>query len=296
MLLVTGITGHSGRYFLNELAKNNYSGKIKCTIRKESNIKLLEESILDIDLCVGNLNDLSFINNIIHDVKTVLHIYNIHYSIEIVKAAIHNGVERVILVHTTGIYSNYKSASEEYKRIESEVIKIAENKIDLTILRPTMIYGDICDRNISKFIKLIDKNKIIPLINRGKSSIQPVNARDLGKAYYDVLVNPKETINKQFDLSGEKPISIKDTLKIISVNMNKKTIYIPVHLKFSILLAYLIKIFTLRKVDIVEKVQRMGEDRAYSHELAKQCFNYNPIAFEEGIKLEIDEYLKQFRK
>lgn len=69
----------------------------------------------------------------------------------------------------------------------------------VTILRPTMIYGDLCDSNMSKFIKMIDKFRIMPAINGGRSLIQPVNARDLGKAFYTVLMTPEKTDRKAYD-------------------------------------------------------------------------------------------------
>ena len=36
MLLVTGGTGNSGRYFFEKLAKENYTGKIRCIVRHDS--------------------------------------------------------------------------------------------------------------------------------------------------------------------------------------------------------------------------------------------------------------------
>lgn len=290
MLLVTGITGHTGRYFLQELIDNNYEGKIRCVVREISNIEILKNSGLDIEVVTGDLNNRSFIDKIMEDVETVFHIYNIHHSLNILESAIQNNVKRAILVHTTGIYSKYKSASEEYIRIESEVIEKARYNIKLTILRPTMIYGDMCDHNMSKFIKMIDKMKIYPLIDGGEGLIQPVNARDLGKAYYNVLMNTEITANKQYDLSGDKPITVKEALAIISHNLNKKTIFISVPMKLSVFAAYVLKILTLGKFDIVEKVLRMGEDRAYNHKLAKSDFNYSPMSFEKGISIEVDEF------
>lgn len=84
MLLVTGITGH-----------NN--------------------SRLHIEKVVGDNNDNAFIASIMKDVRTVVHIYNIHHSPMIVQEAIKNKVERTILVHTTGIYSKFKYAAQDYK-------------------------------------------------------------------------------------------------------------------------------------------------------------------------------------
>ncbi|MDO7488038.1 hypothetical protein Q5O89_24045 [Peribacillus frigoritolerans] len=34
----------------------------------------------------------------------------------------------------------------------------------------------------------------------------------------------------------------------------------------------------------------MGEDRAYSHELATKDFDYTPMDFEKGIEIEINEF------
>jgi len=293
MLLVTGITGHTGKYFLNELVDKGYKGQLRCVVRDSSNVEILENSNLDIDIVAGDLNNKFFINEIMKDVNTVLHIYNIHHSKEIVSAALNHRVERVILVHTTGIYSKFKSASAEYIRIESEVLKMAKDKLALTILRPTMIYGDLCDHNMSNFIKMIHHLKIYPLIDGGKGLIQPVNARDLGKAYYDVLMNAEATSNKNYDLSGSNPLSIKEALSIISELMNKKTIFVNVPLNLSVLFAKVLMWISFGKINIVEKVMRMGESRAYSHESAKKDFNYKPMNFREGILIEINQFKLQ---
>ena len=45
MLLVIGVTGHTGKYFLQELVKNKYKEKIRFLIRKEN-----EEAILNPDI------------------------------------------------------------------------------------------------------------------------------------------------------------------------------------------------------------------------------------------------------
>ncbi len=193
MLLVTGITGHTGRYFLQELINNKYEGPIRCIVRETSDTSLLDNSGLNIEKVFGNLDDPDFIDSVMDGIETVMHIYNIHHSPVIVEAAIKKKVKRAILVHTTGIYSEFKYASEGYKKIEQKIMElksIPKCPTNITILRPSMIYGDLCDRNMSKFIKMVDKLRIMPVIDGGKSLIQPVNARDLGKAFFTVLMSP----------------------------------------------------------------------------------------------------------
>ncbi|PIC67978.1 hypothetical protein CSV78_04080 [Sporosarcina sp. P16a] len=294
MLLVTGITGHTGKYFLQELIKNDYKGLIRCTVRPMSDTSLLDNSGLNIDKVVGDLEDPKFIDKVMNGIQTVVHIYNIHHSPMIVRTAINNSVSRVILVHTTGVYSQFKYASKRYKEIEKEVMELnssSDTQISITILRPSMIYGDLCDKNMSKFIKLIDKFRVIPVIDGGNSVIQPVNARDLGKAFFTVLTRPEVTGGKVYDLSGEKPIKMIDVFRLISKELNKKTIYINLPLKWGVLIARFLKVITLGKVNYTEKVQRMGEDRSYTHSNATKDFGYNPISFESGIHIEIKEYL-----
>lgn len=298
MLLVTGITGHTGKYFLQELIDNKYEGSIRCIVRDTSNTSPLDNSDLNIEKVVGDLDDPDFIDSVMNGVDTVMHIYNIHHSPMIVKSAIKNKVKRAILVHTTGIYSEFKYASEGYKKVEQ---KIRELKSDIkcltkiTILRPSMIYGDLCDRNMSKFIKMIDKLRVMPVINGGNSLIQPVNARDLGKAFFTVLMSPVESVGEAYDLSGERPIRMIDAFKLISKELNKKTVFISIPLSLGVLMAKVIKTLTLGRIDYIERVQRMGEDRNYSHESATSDFAYNPMTFEKGIQIEVQEYLEKNR-
>lgn len=295
MLLVTGITGHSGNYFLQELMKNRYKGRIRCIVRETSDTSRLDSSGLDIEKVVGDLEDTDFIDKAMTDVDTVLHIYNIHYSKLIVQKAIQHKVKRVILVHTTGIYSKYKNASKAYRQIEKQVIDRIEhsnNQISLTIIRPTMIYGDLCDRNISRFIRILGKSRIIPVINGGRNLLQPVNARDLGKVYDKVVTQPENTSGKYYDISGDRPISMIDLLKLISEELHKKTLFISIPLRLGIMLAKGLKLLSFHRMDYVEQVQRMGEDRSYSHERAEEDFGYDPMTIEEGIHLEVQEYLK----
>lgn len=295
MLLVTGITGHSGKYFIQELQKNKYPQKIRCIVRETSNTLALDKSGLDIEKAVGDLNDFDFLNQAMNGVGTIMHIYNIHHSPNIIELAIKNKVKRVILIHTTGIHSQFKAASVEYQIIEHKVtqlLKKIENPPAITILRPSMIYGDLCDSNMSKFIKMIDLLRVIPVINSGESLIQPVNARDLGKAFYKVLISPLETSNKNYDLTGASPVKMIEMFRIINKEMGKKTLFINVPLNLGVLSAKLLKMVTFGKFDYIEKVQRMAENRSYSHKKASIDFGYQPMSFENGIKIEINEYLK----
>lgn len=209
-----------------------------------------------------------------------------------VDTAVKANVKRLILVHTTGIYSKYKSAGEGYRRTESKIDEMVKGKnISLTYLRPTMIYGNVHDANVVIFMKMVDKLRIFPVVVGARYELQPVWCGDLGKAYYQVLMHPQTATKRNYNLSGGKPIMLLDMFKVMAKYIGVRNTYISVPFPIAYGLAWLLFLSTFGKMDFREKVQRLVEPRTFDHTDATQDFGYNPITFEEGVKSEVDEYL-----
>lgn len=289
MLAVTGITGHTGRYFIDELVKHHYEGNIRCMVRTMSKAECINQSGLCAEIVEGSLDNEEDIRKLLVGVDTVVHIANIHYSPIILRIGKECGVNRFVLVHTTGIFSKYKEASKEYIDIEKNIVPWM-SQFNITILRPTMIFGDLCDYNISKFIKFVDRCPILPVISGGKALIQPVNARDLGKALYQVLQFEK-SIGNAYNLSGECPITIRQLYQKIGYYLKKKRMIISLPMWLCVCGATSLRLVSLKKIDVVEKVQRMGENRSFDHKKAQNDFGYSPEAFDVGLRREINEYI-----
>lgn len=210
----------------------------------------------------------------------------------LVEAAVRVGVKRLILVHTTGIYSKYKAAGEGYRQIEKKVEQLVEGKdIQLTYLRPTMIYGNVHDANVVIFMKMVDKLRIFPVVNGAKYELQPVWCGDLGKAYYQVLMNPETATKRNYNLSGGQPIMLLDMFKVMAKYLGVKNTFISVPFPIAYGLAWMLYLVTIGKKDFREKVQRLVEPRTFDHTDATRDFGYEPVNFEDGVKGEIMEYL-----
>lgn len=296
-VLITGISGKNGRYLLEEMEKNKEKDNLqnihfKVFLREGSDTSFLDKSTLDIERYVGSIDTKEDAKKFVcGGYDTLLHIAGIQRSVQIVSAALEEGVKRFILVHTTGIYSKYKAASEGYIKIDEEVTKMCkEAGASLTILRPTMIYGTLSDGNISVFINMVNKLRVFPVINGARYELQPVWCKDLGIAFYNVLMNPGKTDNKNYDLSGGEPIMLIDIFKEIGKQLGVKNTFVSVPFFIAYGGAWCLYILSLRKKDFREKVQRMVEPRAYSHEKAMEDFGYNPLVFSEGVKDEIKAY------
>lgn len=223
-------------------------------------------------------------------IKTVLHIAGINFSKQILKIGSELGTEWFICVHTTGRYSKFRSASIEYIKIEDKLLSIYPN---LTILRPTLIYGSNRDRNMWKLINYLDNHKFFPVFGSGDNLMQPVHAQDLGDAYFKVLNNQEKTVGNQYNLSGRDRISYLNLLNLISSKLKKKIIFINIPFWISLISARFYNlIFKTSALVTVEQVLRMKEDKIFSWEKAAKDFGYSPLSFEEGIYKEVDEFLE----
>ena len=159
-------------------------------MRESSDTSALDASGLNIEKFRGSIDSEADLERFVSGADTVVHIAGIMKTPRLL-AAIERagGVKHVVLVHTTGIYSKYKMASAGYKAVEEDMRQYLDRGMNITIIRPTMIFGDLCDHNISKFIRMVDKLPIMPEIDHGTGPIQPVNARDLGQAYYKAAMH-----------------------------------------------------------------------------------------------------------
>lgn len=303
-LVLIGVTGRkSGGALATHISEHldevlrMFSGGITIICRATSNTERVEKLLSSATIKRGELTDSKFLTDVLEGADTVIHVAGIHWSRYVVNAAVADNVRRLILVHTTGIYSKYKAAGEEYRHIDEYVeSKCRENNIVLTILRPTMIYGNTSDSNVVTFIKMVDKFLLMPVVRGARFELQPVHYADLGKAYFDVLMNEKTTAGKNYDLSGGEVIQLRDMLTVIGENLGKKVRFIscPYWLAYSG--AWIIYCLTFTKVDYRERVQRLCEPRCYSHEQATTDFGYNPMTFREGLAGEVEEYKKGNKK
>lgn len=300
ILAVTGGTGKSGTVFLKYLTENKlqvaaaFPDGIRLLVRSVNKAEEWLDKLPSAECLAGVLTDKCYLSKALQDVDTVVHIAGIHWSREVVQAAVHNHVQRLILVHTTGIYSKYKYAGEEYRQIDDFVYHTChQHGIKLTILRPTMIYGNICDNNVIVFIKMMDKLPFMPVVNGGHYKLQPVHYEDLGRAYYDVLMHEDITAGYDFNLSGGAEIELRGMLLAIGQQLGKKVRFISCPYPLAYAGAWGLYLLTLGKVDLRERVQRLCEPRVYSHAAAAKAWGYQPCLFPEGVKAEVRAYQEQ---
>ncbi len=302
VLVVTGAAGkRSGGAFAELLYANlsdvllKYPGGIRLILRPGADVTELRRLLPNADLRFGDMTDPDFMISALSGSDTVFHIAGIQLSKTLADAAIRCCVRRLILVHTTGIYSKYKAAGEGYRQIDEYVTSSCRDAgISLSILRPTMIYGNTSDRNVITFIRMVDRLPLMPVVRGARYALQPVHYRDLSHAYLRVLLQEETTSGRNYVLSGAEPILLRDMLSCIGGELGKRRVrFLSVPFWFAYGGAVCLWAVSFGKKDLREKVQRLCEPRAYPHREASKDFGFDPVAFPDGISEEISQYLNE---
>lgn len=290
MVLITGLTGTSGQAFYDVLCREKYGEKIRVVVRETTNTEIFDNSPLDIELVIGDVTDVGFLIQAMNGCDTVFHIAAKDKSEYIAQAVLASQqIRSVIFISSTIVYSQYyaKSRLNEFEPVIRK--QFEEKGIQCIFIRPTMIFGTTHDRNISVFIRWFNKFPIFPIVKHGSATIQPICRLDLVEAYYMILKNIDTLQHQDYIVSGEQPMTLIEMFSIITDQLERNVRFINIPFALAKLLVNVIYILSLTKIDYREKLDRLGENRAYAHNEIYEEFGFEPLPFSERVAPLIQE-------
>ncbi len=160
---------------------------------------------------------------------------------------------------------------------EERVSKLCRDRsINVTILKPTMIYGAGDDRNVSYLARLMGRFSMVPYCGRGLR--QPVHAQDLADLIGRCLVLGKRS-NGSWLVGGGETLEYPTMLRRIAAanHRSPRLVRIPTWLMTSAL-AIAHRLGRLRSVNSA-MIRRQGQDLAVDDRPARQSLNWNPRPF-----------------
>jgi nucleoside-diphosphate-sugar epimerase len=288
LILITGITGLTGRFLYEEIKHRMPNLEVKYLVRNNSNISFMSKEDIDNRIVFANIENINELEQAFESVEMIIHLAYITNSEYVTEACLRKGVKRVFFVNTTGMYSKYKAYAKMYIELEK---KMKSSGLIYTIIRPTMIYGNQQDVNIHKLVKLINKCKLFPVIGKGSGLMHPIYASDLAKVILTAFERETVTRYKEYNVAGKYPITYFNLLNEISIAMQKKVFFIHIPYCFALVVGKLADYIPNGIIDY-EKVKRLLEDKNFDYSLAAQELDFNPITFGEGIRLEVESLRK----
>jgi nucleoside-diphosphate-sugar epimerase len=281
-VFVTGGTGFTGSHVLPLLLKNGF--EVRCLYRPNSDRLTLRQR--EIEWMLGDLSDSQALSASMQGMDALVNIASLGFghADSILRATKEAGIERTVFVSTTAIFTQLNARSKTVRLAAEHAIEASGLKY--TILRPTMIYGSPRDRNMWRLIRFMRYSPVIPVFGDGNYLQQPIYVGDVAQAIVSCLCND-ETIGKSYNIAGEDALTYNQVIDTIAEQMNKRAW--KVHIPSSPVVAFL---KFLERLHIpfpikAEQVQRLNENKSFRYEEAQRDFGFSPLAFEEGIKLEL---------
>jgi len=146
-------------------------------------------------------------------------------------------LKRVIAFSSTSVLTKLDSEVTAERQMlhhladaEQKIVRACEaNKIDWTILRPTLIYAEGRDINITPLSRLIHRFRFMPLVGDAAGLRQPVHAEDLAIGALAAAASPAAA-NKFYALPGGETLSYKEMIGRIfdGMKLPRRTISVPV--------------------------------------------------------------------
>ena len=159
---------------------------------------------------------------------------------------------------------------------------ILSSGLNWTVIRPSMVYGP-GDRNISRLRDRITSRRVLPVIGSGSRLVQPVYVEDVAYAV-SAAVARRSAECEDFDVCGPEPMTYTDMIDQVAQTVSRSPIKVYVPLSVARLLAWGLERFTTNPMITVDRVARMGEDREFPFDKAREALGFIPRTFSEGLR------------
>lgn len=209
-----------------------------------------------------------------------------------------HGVQRVVALSSTSRFTKHDSSDPEEQAVarrlieaEAQLQEWAEcHGVEWVILRPTLIYGDGQDRNISEIVHFIRRFGFFPLFGKASGLRQPVHAADVAEACHAALNKPY-AVNRAYNISGNETLSYREMVSRIFAALGRHPRFLTVPLW-----AFRWAIKVLRCLPRYRKwtpamAERMSLDLVFDHAEAARDLGFKPRTFVLGAE-DIPEYLE----
>lgn len=276
MILVTGAKGVVGTPLCDALAEQN---RDYLAVSRSAGTQLFKWDMLHA-LGAEQQSQLS-------QITTLIHCAPIWLLPKHMPALAQVNLKRVIVFSSTSVLSKQDSPDTEERKLvqsladaERELVEhCAALNINLTIFRPSLIYGYGRDQNISHLARFISKWKVMFLVGRATGKRQPVHADDLVSACINAE-NELKTFGQTYNLAGGEVLTYRQMVQRIFAGLNQKTIIVSLPLRpfrWFLKTASVLGRFNYT----ADMADRMNQDLDYDIVSANVDFGFQPQAFLE---------------
>lgn len=267
-ILLTGASGLLGREIGRVLAAAGH--EVRGTARHPS-----------VGVAAVDCRDAEMLARSLRGTDMLVHNAGIGLGAHVAEAVRMSDIARVVAISSAAVTSRSRASALSY-RVGEEALVSAHRRV--LLVRPTMIYGSSRDRNVHHAISFARRFGFLPLVGDGSAKIQPIHFRDLAAAVGDLAEGDAGGI---VHAGGAQAVALRDAAAAIldALEMPRRMLRVPYSL--ARMAGTLGDRVTGRR--ILERVDRMLEDRIVDNARLLQLTSVRPRDFQTGVRDQVRE-------
>ena len=172
-----------------------------------------------------------------------------------------------------------KALAERLAESEERLVAWAKTeKLNFTILRPTLVYGLGHDRNISVIARFIQRFGFFPVFGAARGLRQPVHAQDVASGCVAAL-SASAAINRCYNISGGEIITYREMICRIFSALGRKPRFVTFPLWLFRLPVLLLRMFPPFRHWSSAMAERMNQNLIFDHQDASRDLGFSPRTF-----------------
>jgi uncharacterized protein YbjT (DUF2867 family) len=270
-ILLTGATGYTGSRLLRRLLDATTEG-IRALARQPSALPApVEVRCVDLEeACPADVFD---------DVDVVYHLAHVRFTAPLL-AHVPSTVSRVVVVSSLRALSTVPD--ETVDQVLAGEAAARACPVPWTVLRPSMIFGDGDDRNISRLVQRVRAGGWIPVMGADRLH-QPVWVEDVLDAI--LAAGQQDSALKQtYAIAGAEPLTWACLLDEIGAVVGRPARRLPLPGAPVAAALRLLERLGLRAPVRAAQVRRLLEDKAVDIGAARRDLAYEPATFGEALR------------
>lgn len=275
--VVTGAAGNTGERVVRRLVQLG-RGSVIAVVRSDDATARLKA--LGADVIRADLQWPETLAGVFDSETVLVETANLRFAQALLPILEKRGVFRAFCVTTTGVYSRYNDFARLYREIESQ---LRNSHVNITLLRPSMIYGNEQDKNIHKLLRYLDRLSVYPVFGDGQSLMQPVHVEDLADG---VIAAITRNASGEFNLCGPAPLSYRELVTQAAKALDRNITFVHVPARPVALMAKFLNGFSGFPIS-EEQILRLQENKAFDISFACDELAYRPRSFSKGVAQEV---------
>lgn len=274
-----GGTSHTGERVVERLRARG--DRVRILTRDPEKPARLGMNLDGVEIARGDLTAPWTLWEALDGCRALVNVAHIRHGATCARACRAIGVRRLVVMSSTRILTRWPcETSRAVARGESAV---ATSELDWTILRCSMIYGGLRDNNVTRLVRWVQRHSWVPLVDGGRSLIQPVYVDDLADLIVRA-VDDSRTHGRRVLVAGPAPVSYRDLMSLIARGMGRPVRFVSIPGGAAIAAAWMIEHAAPRLRIKMEQVRRLLEDKDFDIGETRNLLEFVPRPIEQGVR------------